>query len=57
LETDVLPATRNHDSPGEHCDLDVIPNTPREIKANIILSNSFGFGGHNGCLLVQRFQG
>jgi 3-oxoacyl-[acyl-carrier-protein] synthase II len=57
LETDVLPATRNHDSPGEHCDLDVIPNTPREIKADIILSNSFGFGGHNGCLLVQRFQG
>ena len=57
LETNVLPATRNHDSPGEHCDLDVIPNTPREIKANIILSNSFGFGGHNGCLLVQRFEG
>ena len=57
LEQNILPATRNHDEPGEGCDLDVIPNTPREKKVDIILSNSFGFGGHNGCLLVRRFEG
>ena len=57
LEDNVLPATYNLDEPGEGCDLDYIPNTPREKKANVILSNSFGFGGHNSCLLVKRFEG
>ena len=57
FEQNVLPATRNHFEPGEGCDLDVIPNTPREAKVDVILSNSFGFGGHNGCLLVRRFEG
>ena len=57
FEQNILPATRNHVEPGEGCDLDVIPNTPREKKVDIILSNSFGFGGHNGCLLVRRFEG
>ena len=57
LEADVLPATRNLDEPGEGCDLDYIPNTPREKKVDTILSNSFGFGGHNSCLVVKRFEG
>ncbi len=57
MEDNVLPATCNLDEPGEGCDLDYIPNTPREKKVDIILSNSFGFGGHNSCLLVKRFKG
>jgi 3-oxoacyl-[acyl-carrier-protein] synthase II len=51
----VLPATYNHDNPDEQCDLDYIPNTPREKKVDTMLSNSFGFGGHNACLLIRRF--
>jgi 3-oxoacyl-[acyl-carrier-protein] synthase II len=53
----VLPATLNLEQPGEECDLDYIPKTPREKKIDIALSNSFGFGGHNACLLVRRFVG
>ena len=57
IQEDVLPATMNLETPGEGCDLDYIPQTPREKKIDIALSNSFGFGGHNGCLLVRRFEG
>ena len=53
----VLPATLNLDQPDEQCDLDYIPHTPRQKKVDAVLSNSFGFGGHNACLLVRRFQG
>lgn len=53
----VIPATLNLDNPGEECDLDFVPKTPREMKFDIALSNSFGFGGHNACLLVKRFEG
>jgi 3-oxoacyl-[acyl-carrier-protein] synthase II len=53
----VIPATMNLDEPDEECDLDFVPNTPREQKVNVILSNSFGFGGHNACLLLKRFEG
>ncbi|MFP4354700.1 MAG: beta-ketoacyl-ACP synthase II [Phycisphaerae bacterium] len=57
IETGVLPCTANLDNPDEACDLDYIPNTPREKKIDIALSNSFGFGGHNACLLLKRFEG
>ena len=56
LETNTLPATFNLENPSEGCDLDYIPQTPREKKVDVILSNSFGFGGHNGCLLIRRFN-
>ncbi|MCK5114397.1 MAG: beta-ketoacyl-ACP synthase II [Phycisphaerae bacterium] len=54
MQDNVLPATFNHDNPGDGCDLDFIPNTPREKKVDYMLSNSFGFGGHNGCLIIKR---
>jgi 3-oxoacyl-[acyl-carrier-protein] synthase II len=53
----VVPATLNLENPDEKCDLDYVPNQPREMKVDIALSNSFGFGGHNACLLVKRFEG
>ena len=52
----VIPATLNLDEPDPECDLDYVPNTPREAKVNVALSNSFGFGGHNACLLLARFE-
>ena len=57
IRDDVLPATLNLENPGEGCDLDYIPLEPRQQKIDLVLSNSFGFGGHNGCLLLKRFNG
>lgn len=51
----VLPATLNLDAPGEGCDLDFVPHTPREVDLDVALTNSFGFGGTNGALLMRRF--
>ncbi len=50
----VLPATINLETPGEGCDLDFVPNTPRETRLEVALTNSFGFGGTNGALLMRR---
>jgi 3-oxoacyl-[acyl-carrier-protein] synthase II len=50
----VLPATINLETPGEGCDLDFVPNTPRETTLEVALTNSFGFGGTNGALLMRR---
>lgn len=52
----VLPATINLDEPGEGCDLDFVPNTPREARIEVALTNSFGFGGTNGALILKRFS-
>ncbi len=54
METGAIPPTVNHENPDDGLDFDVVPNTPREAKVDLILSNSFGFGGHNGCLLIRR---
>ena len=53
----IVPATMNLENPDPECDLDYVPLRPREKKVNVVLSNSFGFGGHNACLLIRRFQG
>ena len=57
IRDEVVPATLNLEDPSEECDLDFVPNTPRQMKFDLVLSNSFGFGGHNACLLLKRFQG
>jgi len=49
----VIPPTINHDNPDPECDLDCVPNIPREAKLNTVLSNSFGFGGHNATILIK----
>jgi 3-oxoacyl-[acyl-carrier-protein] synthase II len=54
LRDGVVPPTINLDHPGEGCDLDFVPNTAREEKLDIVMSNSFGFGGTNGTLVFRR---
>jgi 3-oxoacyl-[acyl-carrier-protein] synthase II len=54
LTTSTLPPTINHETPDPECDLDYIPNSARNEKVDYVLSNSFGFGGHNACLLFKR---
>ncbi|MCX7394592.1 MAG: beta-ketoacyl-ACP synthase II [Planctomycetales bacterium] len=49
-----VPPTINIENPDPECDLDFVPNTPRSLKLERVLSNSFGFGGHNACLVVGR---
>jgi 3-oxoacyl-[acyl-carrier-protein] synthase II len=55
LQRDALPPTINYEVPDPECDLDYIPNVPREKKVRHVLSNSFGFGGQNVSLIVSRF--
>ncbi len=49
-----LPPTINLDNPSEGCDLDYVPHTARDAKVDVVLSNSFGFGGTNGTLVFKR---
>jgi len=52
----ILPATINYETPDAVCDLDYVPNKPRKSKPNHVMSNSFGFGGHNATLILSRFR-
>lgn len=57
IENNILPPTINLDNPDPACDLDYVPHKAREARVDTAMSNSFGFGGHNATLLVQRFVG
>jgi 3-oxoacyl-[acyl-carrier-protein] synthase II len=57
LQTQIAPPTANFDNADPACDLDYIPNQPRQMKIEYALSNSFGFGGTNGALIFKRFAG
>ena len=52
----VLPPTINYENPDPECDLDYVPNTARQKRVEYVLSNSFGFGGTNGCLILKRMD-
>ena len=56
LKDGFLPATINYQVPDPACDLDVVPNQGREADIRCALSNSLGFGGHNGCLLFKKWE-
>jgi 3-oxoacyl-[acyl-carrier-protein] synthase II len=55
IKNKIVPPTINLDNPDEGCDLDYVPHKARELDLNIAMSNSFGFGGTNGCIIIRRF--
>jgi 3-oxoacyl-[acyl-carrier-protein] synthase II len=56
IKNGVIPPTINYETPDPDCDLDYVPNTARHAKVGSALSNSFGFGGTNGTLLLQAYE-
>ena len=57
LEDGIVPATINYKVEDEECDLNVVPNNNIKQDLNIVMSNSLGFGGHNGCLILKKYNG
>ncbi|MEX0408424.1 beta-ketoacyl-ACP synthase II [Aquibium sp. LZ166] len=57
IRDNIAPATINLDNPSAQTAIDLVPNTPRERRIDIALSNSFGFGGTNASLVFQRYDG
>jgi 3-oxoacyl-[acyl-carrier-protein] synthase II len=57
VKNDIIPPTINYETPDPECDLDYVPNKAREARVNACLSNSFGMGGQNCCLVIKKFGG
>lgn len=56
IENNIVPPTINYENPDPECDLDYVPNKSRKMTVQTVLSNSFGFGGHNGTLIFNKCQ-
>lgn len=56
INNNLLPPTLNLENPDPDCDLDYVPNKPRESEVNVVLSNSFAFGGQNVSLIIEKFK-
>ncbi len=52
----IVPPTINYETPDPNCDLDYVPNQPRKANVDNVMSNSFGFGGHNATLILSRYK-
>ena len=57
IETGIVPPTINYETPDPECDLDVTPNTAREMPVEVALNSNLGFGGHNGVIIYRKFRG
>ena len=57
VQTGAIPPTINYQTPDPECDLDYVPNEAREVPVRVAISNSLGFGGHNTCLVLKRYDG
>src|ERR1044072_8365641 len=57
IRNEILPATINYHTPDPECDLDYVPNQPRKASPRHVMSNSFGFGGHNATVIFSQFEG
>jgi 3-oxoacyl-(acyl-carrier-protein) synthase len=56
IQSDIIPPTMNHENPDPECDLDYVPLKARKAEINTVMSNSFGFGGHNACLIFRGVE-
>jgi 3-oxoacyl-(acyl-carrier-protein) synthase len=57
LRDGLIPPTMHLHTPDPECDLDYVPNVAREARLRVIVSNAFGFGGHNAVLVLREFSG
>src|SRR5699024_8485089 len=56
IEDGIIPATMNYETKDENCDLDYVPNEARKQEVDVVMSNSFGFGGHNVSLVFKKYK-
>ena len=57
IEQQIIPPTINYNTPDPECDLDYVPNKAQKAKVDFVLSNTFGFGGHNAVIAMRKWRG
>ena len=56
IKNDTIPPTINYETPDIECDVDCVPNKARKKKVNVVLNNSFAFGGNNACVVLRKYE-
>jgi 3-oxoacyl-[acyl-carrier-protein] synthase II len=56
IENNLIPPTINYKNPDPDCDLDYVPNSARKARVNTVISNSFGFGNCNVCIILKKYS-